>query len=77
MNVNAISIAGALVSTAVFLSPPVAAQPVHESTSSVQRFSDGSTVAGAFTVLVRSADAIRMQVKTSDLDPGPPTRCGG
>jgi hypothetical protein len=52
------------------LAPRLIAQPVAQTTSPVQRFIDGSTVGGAFSTLVRSDDALRMHVSTSDLDPG-------
>lgn len=68
MKLNAISIASIAVSTVLLAAPdPAASQPT-TTTSDVLRFSDGGVV--GFSILARSEDAIRMQVKTSDLEPG-------
>jgi hypothetical protein len=74
MSMKPIVVAGVVVFAAITASPPLIAQPGTKSTSPVIRIEPGpqfgTQVVGAFSTLVRTADAIRMHVSTSDLEPG-------
>lgn len=65
-----ISMIGTVLLFGLLMGDVLVGQPAFQSTSPMQRFSDGSIVGGAFSTLVRSEDGLTMQVNTSDLDPG-------